>query len=334
MAAKGMFKKRMASRESPINFVQIEGLVVLKIIKHCSEEVSGVNSEVQGALLGLVVEDRLEITNCFPFPKHADDEEADETTLGDYQSVMTRHLRNVNVDHLQVGWYQSNAFGTSLSKLETVDTQFMYQGIIEESVAILYDPIRTSRGHLSLKAYRLTNVAMKMCKEGEFTTETLRGNHMSFDKFFEEIPVFIKNSYLVNTLLCELEADMAVDEGKQLFDMGTVSVLEKSMQSLMKCVEDVSKYANHQRQQTIKGQQIAKDNMMRANRGDPLLTEEEQNKILKPMAPLMRLESLLNYCQTLNYCQQSSSFSTQNIAKLFMAKALQQPGTSSKAEKN
>ena len=29
---------------------------------------------VQGVLLGLVVEDRLEITNCFPFPQHTEDD--------------------------------------------------------------------------------------------------------------------------------------------------------------------------------------------------------------------------------------------------------------------
>lgn len=27
----------------------------------------------QGALLGLVIDERLEITNCFPFPKHSDE---------------------------------------------------------------------------------------------------------------------------------------------------------------------------------------------------------------------------------------------------------------------
>lgn len=47
--------------------------VVLKIIKHYQEEGQG-SEVVQGVLLGLVVEDRLEITNCFPFPQHNDDD--------------------------------------------------------------------------------------------------------------------------------------------------------------------------------------------------------------------------------------------------------------------
>ncbi|OBS57595.1 hypothetical protein A6R68_11281, partial [Neotoma lepida] len=47
--------------------------VVLKIIKHYQEEGQG-TEVVQGVLLGLVVEDRLEITNCFPFPQHTEDD--------------------------------------------------------------------------------------------------------------------------------------------------------------------------------------------------------------------------------------------------------------------
>lgn len=47
--------------------------VVLKIIKHYQEEGRG-SEVVQGVLLGLVVEDRLEITNCFPFPQHTEDD--------------------------------------------------------------------------------------------------------------------------------------------------------------------------------------------------------------------------------------------------------------------
>ncbi|KAI9520332.1 hypothetical protein NQZ68_018639 [Dissostichus eleginoides] len=59
--------------DSPVNQIQIEGLVVLKIIKHYQEEGQG-SEVVQGVLLGLVVEDRLEITNCFPFPQHTEDD--------------------------------------------------------------------------------------------------------------------------------------------------------------------------------------------------------------------------------------------------------------------
>lgn len=51
---------------------------MLKIVKHCQEEGSAGQDLVQGVLLGLVVDNRLEITNCFPFPRHNEDEDFDE----------------------------------------------------------------------------------------------------------------------------------------------------------------------------------------------------------------------------------------------------------------
>jgi len=313
--------RRQTSAERSIQHVQIDGLVVLKIIKHCHED-NSTGGEVQGVLLGLVQEDRLEVTNCFPFPRRSDDDDMDDT---DYQCTMMRYLRNVNVDHLHVGWYQSSPYGSSNSKLETVDSQFMYQNTIDESVVLLFDPIRTSKGFLSLKAYRLTNLAMKLCKEGEFTIDTLRNNKMSFEKFFEEIPIKIKNSHLVTALMCELDEELPVDEGKHFLDLGTHGVLEKSLQQQMKCIEEVTKWANYQRQFTNKQQQIAKENAQRAIRGEQPMTEDEINKIIKPLPPLQRLEALLNYCQTLNFCNQTASYASQSMGKLFMSKALQIP---------
>ena len=93
--------------------VQIDGLVIMKLIKHCHElEASTSGSGIaQGALLGLVADTRLEITHCFPFPSGTDETVDDE----DFQLTMMRRLRQVNVDHQHVGWYQSSQFGNFLS---------------------------------------------------------------------------------------------------------------------------------------------------------------------------------------------------------------------------
>ena len=80
--------RRIPEVESCIDYVQCDGLVVMKMVKHCHEESSGNMEVAQGALLGLVVQNRLEITNCFPFPKN--DEIMDEE---EYQLAMMRRLR-------------------------------------------------------------------------------------------------------------------------------------------------------------------------------------------------------------------------------------------------
>ena len=54
--------------ELPLRSVQLDGLAVLKIVKHCTECQP---SLVTGQLLGLDIGTTLEVTNCFPFPVRA-----------------------------------------------------------------------------------------------------------------------------------------------------------------------------------------------------------------------------------------------------------------------
>lgn len=316
--------------DNPIDYVQIDGLVVLKIIKHCHEEGAGVTDVAQGVLLGLGVDNRLEITNCFPYPRHTDEEDFDEV---EYQMEMMRHLRHVNVDHLHVGWYQSTHFGSFYNK-PLLESQFSYQSSIEESVVLIYDPVKTSRGFLSLRAYRLSNTAMKLYKEGEFSLDMLKSLNVTYSKIFEEITVVIRNSHLVNLLMCEI-ADYAPEEDRsnQFLDMGTASVLEKSLQAMMECMDTLSqetnKLINHQRQvikqQQAKNQYLQKraaENNARAAKDEPPLPEEDITKLFKPIPPPSRLDALLVYGQIDSYCKQVAQYSSQNLAKLFMTEAL------------
>ena len=49
---------------------------------------------------------------------------------------MLRCLREVNVDHLQVGWYTSTYLGEYMSE-RMIQPQFDFQSQIEESVALV-----------------------------------------------------------------------------------------------------------------------------------------------------------------------------------------------------
>lgn len=323
--------RRHTETESPVDYVQVDGLVVLKIIKHCSEEAGGLLDVAQGVLLGLINNNCVEITNCFPIPpRHAEEEEADDL---EYQMEMMRQMRHVNVDHLHVGWYQSSNFG-SFSNRPLLESQFGYQTNITESVVLIYDPVRTTRGFLSLRAFRLTDPAMKLLGDNEFSADSFKAARCSFENMFEEIPVVIRNSHLVNILLCELTESTPVDVGKQLLDMSTAFVLEKNLQAMMGCVDalnqETNKFINYQRQVMRQQQQKAQflqkraqENSTRIQKGEPPLPEEDINKLFKPIPAPSRLESVLHCGQINSYCQQVAQFSTQNLGKLFMAEALQ-----------
>ncbi|XP_027031797.1 eukaryotic translation initiation factor 3 subunit H-B isoform X1 [Tachysurus fulvidraco] len=323
-----------AGLQSAVKQVQLEGLVVLKIIKHYQEEGQG-SEVVQGVLLGLVVDDRLEITNCFPFPQHTeDDADFDEVQ---YQMEMMRSLRHVNIDHLHVGWYQSTFFGSFMSRA-LLDSQFSYQHAIEESVVLIYDPIKTAQGSLSLKAYRLTPKLMEICREKDFSSESLKKANVGYEKMFEEVPIVIKNSHLINVLLWDLEDKTAEVEKHELLSLSSSSHLEKSLQMLMDRVDDmcqdISKYNNYSRslskQQQQKHQYIQRrqqENAQRQSRGEPPLPEEDLTKLFKPPQPPPRMDSLLIAGQINTYCQTVKEFTSQNLGKLFMAEALQGHGS-------
>merc|ERR1712087_1077605 len=68
--------------EVPITNVQVEGLVVAKIIKHCKECLPNF---VTGQLLGLDIGATLEITYSFPFPTKSEDAGAEEDEDATYQ---------------------------------------------------------------------------------------------------------------------------------------------------------------------------------------------------------------------------------------------------------
>ncbi|KAF5303175.1 hypothetical protein FQA39_LY10088 [Lamprigera yunnana] len=329
MGTRGGQSRRLPENDSTIAFVQADGLAVMKIVKHCHEETASNMDIAQGALLGLVVENRLEITNCFPFSKHTDDTMDED----EYQLAMMRRLRRVNIDHFHVGWYQSADVGNFLS-LPLLESQYHYQTCIEESVVVIYDSQKSSRGFLTLKAYRLTPQAIEMYKEGEFTPETLLKLKVGFENLFVEVPFVIKNSLLTNIMMSELAEMVPEERGSKFLDLGTASVLEGQLRCLMDRVDELNqeaiKFNRYQqlvsRQQQDKHRWLQKrsqENASRAAKDEPLLPEEDVNKLFRPHPVPPRLNPMIIAGQINTYSQHISQFCSQSLAKLYITQALQ-----------
>lgn len=317
-------------KTSIIENVQIEGLVALKIVKHCHEE--GAGEVAKGVLLGLLVDKTLEITNCFPSPK-AEDEEINDVS---YQIDMMRKLRDVNVDHFQVGWYQSTYLGSFLNR-EFVDPQYLYQKAIEESVVIVYDPLQTIQGILSFKAYRLTPKLLKLQEGGEknYTPEALSKAGIDYDQLVEEFPVHVKTSNLMNTLISEIEA-VSPPAKQDFLSLANGSYFEKNVHNLIEgtdeLCQDAQKLHNYQRNVARQQQQIdaykqrrGQENDLRKQRGEPPLPEEDINKVFRPLQPPLRLDNMLTAAQIATYCDLLGEFATQSFGKLFIAESVQKP---------
>lgn len=105
-----------------------------------------------------------------PAPQGGDDESLDEQAGANYQIEMMRCLREVNVDNNTVGWYQSSSFG-SYQTTEMIETFVSYHESIRKCVCLVYDPQRSARGQLALKAVRLKDSFIDHFKEQKLTGE-------------------------------------------------------------------------------------------------------------------------------------------------------------------
>ena len=301
----------------------------MKMVKHCHEESQSSMEIAQGALLGLADGNRLEITNCFPFPKSTD-ESVDEE---EYQLAMMRRLRRVNVDHFHVGWYQSADVGNFLS-LTLLESQYHYQTSIEESVVVVYDTQKSARGFLTIKAYRLTPQAIQMYKDGDFTPEALRNLKIGYEKLFMEIPIHIRNSALSNIMMMELGEMVQEEEGSHFLDLGTAGVLESHIRVMMDRVDELyqeaSKFNKYQqmvmRQEQEKHRQLNKltqENAARNAKNEPSLPEEDIVKQFRPLPVPPRLNPMIISGQINTVSQHINQFCSQSLAKLYLTEALQ-----------
>uniref|UniRef100_A0A7M5X1J2 Eukaryotic translation initiation factor 3 subunit H n=2 Tax=Clytia hemisphaerica TaxID=252671 RepID=A0A7M5X1J2_9CNID len=307
--------------------------VALKIIKHCKEQGAGELS--QGVLSGLLHNNTVEVTNCFPRPSN-ENNDFDEHL---YQLEMLRKLREVNVDHFHVGWYQSTFLGSFLNK-NFIESQFDYQQMAEESVVIVYDPLQTNQGNLSFKAYRLTKKLMQLYSGGDksFTPEGLSSKGLDFHNILEEIPVTVRTSNLGNVLISEIIGSNPYNGKGDFMSLSTGSYLEKNVHSLIEgadeLCQDAQKLHNYQRNVARQQQQIENykqkrqhENDARKARGEAPLPEEDVNKIFRPNLPPNRLEHLLSTGQIATYCDHLTEYASQSFGKLFIAESVQKQST-------
>lgn len=217
--------------------VHIDGVALLKIVKHCNDNLP---SMVAGSLLGLDLNGILEVTYTYPFPTSkgdGDEEGRDELDSQDYQLEMMKMLRDVNMDNNCVGWYQSTYMGT-YSTNEVVGYQYNYQAsedLSDNSVVILYDPIQSRKGHICVKAFRLSDEYMELRR-------TKGNNFIKPKNILVEIPVLIKNSGLISGFLRCLQdshGDAINCDFEALSLSGGEAYLEKNLELMSSWTDDL-----------------------------------------------------------------------------------------------
>lgn len=204
----------------------------------------------------------------------------------------------------------------------------------DRKILLFSDTGKTNKGFLSMKAFRLTPQAIKLYKEGEFNAEAISKIKVSHDTLFQEVPIVIKNSHLMNELLLELSEQIPTESGTQFLDLGSANVLQDQLKYLMETVDELNqeaiKFNKYQNMALKQCQDKARwaqkrqiENTARVARGEEELPEEDINKVFKPIPPPSRLNSLVLSGQALSTSQNVSQFCSQSLGKWFVIEALQ-----------
>ncbi|KAI0160852.1 eukaryotic translation initiation factor 3 subunit 3 [Hypoxylon sp. FL1284] len=347
-------------KDAPFKTVQVEALVVVKIVRHCSNSFP---TTATGSIVGMDKDGVLEITNTFPFPtvdvtnvegSHQNDASALAAAAPRakanivYQNDMIRHLKEVNVDANNVGWYTSATMGNFVNP-SFIENQYHYQRENDRTVALVHDVSRSSQGALSLRAFKLTQNFMTAFKEGKFTTESLQKSKLSFKDILVELPVHVHNSHLLTTFLHQLPvaptaedvtmptslADLERNPVKMplypsvdILDLSIDPFLEKTCDLLLDSIEShYTELNNHQYYQRQLAREQAKitawqtkrkaENAARVAAKQQPLPEDEWQRIFKLPQEPSRLEGMLNAKQVEQYSKQIDGFTANVSAKMF-----------------
>ncbi|PCH33789.1 hypothetical protein WOLCODRAFT_135325 [Wolfiporia cocos MD-104 SS10] len=331
--------------EIPLTCVQLDGLVVTKIIKHCRE---ARGSTAHGLVLGLDLDGTLEVSNSFPLPNHSsDDDDKSAKSVARYQGTMLRSLKEVQADDSIVGFYQAMTLGSFFNQT-LVDTQAIHQERLRHGgVVIVHDLSQTARGNASFRAFRLTKAFLDAYKKNNFSTASLIGHRLTFSSILEELPLKIRTNALLSSFigaLAETTPATAADASPSLatssaalapsfstLNMGTSSVsrnLEHIIEALDSYKTEEGNLAYLQRQITREKARadtyVAKrkeENAVRATQGLAPLPEEDVSRLFKIPPEPSRLESLLLLGKIDAYAKSLAETSSTGLVKMYAAKA-------------
>ena len=201
-----------------ITDVHLDGMALMKMIKHCKDNHAVNGSNAWGALLGMDMGGTLEVSNVFGLPgmraERGDEDERTTKSSMQYMAEMLRLLHQVNADVSPVGLYQGSFLGPFLNTaivdgLNTLSLLMEREGQRGrgKAVMLVHDYAQLAQGNLVLKAYRLSPSFIDAYRKGKFSAQHLVEHRLTFSNVLIEIPVHVRNTALMDAMLSTLTTE-------------------------------------------------------------------------------------------------------------------------------
>ena len=172
----------------------------------------------------------------------------------------------------------------------------------------------------------MTRDAVKMFKDNDFSPDSIKDLHISFETMFSQVPIVVKNSHLMNALLLDIQDQLPRSAGgNQYLDLGTATTLETQLRSMMDSVDELNqesiKFNKHQnlmlkqfQEKTRFVQKRQLENQARTARGEDPLPEEDISKLFKNVPAPSRLNPLI-LSGTINFTADEVSFEYDKLSR-------------------
>ncbi|KAF7310990.1 Eukaryotic translation initiation factor 3 subunit H [Mycena chlorophos] len=326
--------------EISLQVVQLDGMVVSKILKHSRDATSGT---VHGLLLGLDLDGTLEVSNSFALPHHVSDEdEKSAKSSARYQASMLRSLREVQADDSVVGFYQAINLGAFFNQ-SLVEIQALHQDKLRHGgIVVVHDVSLTARGNASFRAFRLTSAFLDAYKKSNFSTTSLVNHRLTFSAILEEIPLQVRVNPLLGSFLSTLTKSSPSTLPEASPDAARTSVVPPAFaaldlrasgltRNLEQIIETVDSYRNEEGNVAFLQRQIARErakaenymakrkeeNLARAAQDLAPLPEEDVTRLFKIPPEPSRLESMLLLGQIDAYAKSLEGTASSSLLKMY-----------------
>jgi len=253
-----------------------------------------------------------------------------------------RCLREVNVDHNTVGWYQVVNGKEGWRRAEVVEGMMEYWRMLgDKCVLLVYDATKAELGNMGLTAWRLTESFCHVYQSRKFTSEKLRKTMQTSGNIFSELPVTLRLSPLHRILFRQLKSKSTqrqasrTESSRLETGRADISALERNLETLIEGVDDWHQdqgqwmywWRGAQRELSKQAQLLQRrrtENQTRTAQGlEPLPEDDVSMEMARTLPEPGRLELMLVQSGAEAVCADLERVVNGSVIKSYGIKALQ-----------
>lgn len=181
--------------------IEVEASVLLSLIRHTSENYPSLYS---GSLFGFEDDNgSVDITHtfAFPYPDQYEGGSLRSRSGAKYQQELLTSLKELGYGVEFQGWFQSTTSGNFVTS-QLVDA-LIQQQLTNKNAFILVHNMASINKEVDIKAVRLSKNFVLTYLDGKWKSKDLQNHHLSYLNIFEEIPINIRNSALIDLYLSD-----------------------------------------------------------------------------------------------------------------------------------